>query len=520
MTQYVDTKIRANLTYLGDLEALRNYAARLESASREATQIVQGWRTAPDTMRYHRNNGMCSFLTAGAPSVTPAEHATLPYDALYGQCLTHADQFTMLATTLHGVSDSLVKAYSLYSQAEQTARRVVNEILEAGIALSPTTALYGLAAVPLLTPIIGLARHGEFTPVSYTNETAWISDGIVAGFTSALTGAAISTSLGKLFTTLGKSKAKLPKNIDWEKYLDPTNLKKLDLAQVFKNLFAADESNAAFHKAATLTAPLTSMVHGEGLDVYAITPHAALPKPESIAQAYANVDALTADSTSPGYATVCIQKLADANGKRSWIVTLPDSDNHLDSPCAASQTMQLMSDSSRQRLDSTAVTFVRKAMQDAGVKNGDSVVLIGASQGGLVAASLASGLKGTYDFTHVVTASAPIANHEIPGTTFVTSVEMEGDIMPNLDGAQNPVRESWLTVQGTATNEAGATDTSTPVAGTGSKLERPHGMNYQRAAWENAVQAGSPAVEEHEEHFKQATSGKLVSTMYYQGRLQ
>lgn len=520
MTQYVDTKIRANLTYLGDLEALRRYAARLEAASREAGQIVQGWRTAPDVMRRHRHSGTCSYLAAGAPSVTPAGHETLPYDSLNGQCLTHADQFAMLAATLHDVSDSLVRAYSLYSQAEQTARRVVNEAIEAGIALHPIGSLYALTAVPLLTPIIGLARHGELTPVSYTNETAWIGDGLVAGFTSALTGAAVSASLGKLFTTLGKSKHKLPRSIDWDKYLDPSNLKKLDLAQVFKDLFSTDESNAAFHKASTLAAPLADMVQADGIDVYRITPRNELPKPGSIAQAYANVDSLTASATSPGYATVCIQRLAGANGKRSWIVTLPDSDNHSDSPCAAIQTMQLMSDSSRQRLDSKAVTFVRKAMQDAGVKAGDPVVLIGASQGGLVAASLASGLKGTYDFTHVVTASAPIANHEIPGSTFVTSVEMEGDPMAGLDGAQNPVRQSWLTVQGTATNEAGASGTSTPVAGTGDKLERPHGMNYQRAAWTNAMQVGSPAVEEHEAHFEQATDGNLVSTVYYQGRLQ
>lgn len=520
MTQYVDTKIRADLTTIGNLDELRDYAQRLESASREAMQAVQGWRTAPDVMRSHRYNGTCSWLAAGAPSVTPAGHATLPYDALDGQCLTHADQFTRLATTLHAVSDNLVRAYSLYSQAEQTARRVVNEALEAGIALHPIGALYAVTAVPILTPIIGLARHGEFTPTSYTNETAWISDGLVGGFTSALTGAAISATLGKLFTAIGKSKGKLPKDIDWSKYLDPGNIKKLDLTKVFKDLFTTDETNAAYHKAATLAAPLESMVLADGLDVYPVTPRTQLPKPGSIAQAYANVDALTASATSPGYATVCIQKLAGANGKRSWIVTLPDSDNHLDSPCATSQTLALMSDSSRQRLDTKAVRFVRQAMKDAGVKEGDSVVLIGSSQGGLVAASLASGLKGTYDFTHVVTASAPIANHEISGTTFVTSVEMEGDPMNALDGAQNPVRESWLTVQGTATNEAGAQATSTPVAGTGDKLERPHGMNYQRAAWSNAVQAGSPAVEEHEAHFEEATAGTLVSTTYYQGRLQ
>lgn len=45
-------------------------------------------------------------------------------------------------------------------------------------------------------------------------------------------------------------------------------------------------------------------------------------------------------------------------------------------------------------------------------------------------------------------------------------------------------------------------------------------MNYQRAAWQNALVKGSPKIIEQDEHFARSTRGDLVETTYYQGRLR
>ena len=43
-------------------------------------------------------------------------------------------------------------------------------------------------------------------------------------------------------------------------------------------------------------------------------------------------------------------------------------------------------------------------------------------------------------------------------------------------------------------------------------------MNYQRAAWQNALNKGVPKANEQDSHFAQSTSGDLVETTYYEGR--
>ena len=42
------------------------------------------------------------------------------------------------------------------------------------------------------------------------------------------------------------------------------------------------------------------------------------------------------------------------------------------------------------------------------------MAIVGHSQGGIVAAALASDLKDSYAIDHVVTAGSPVANHPIP----------------------------------------------------------------------------------------------------------
>jgi hypothetical protein len=87
------------------------------------------------------------------------------------------------------------------------------------------------------------------------------------------------------------------------------------------------------------------------------------------------------------------------------------------------------------------------AMQQAGVRPGEPVALIGHSQGGMEAAAiLAQG--SPYAVTHVVTAGSPTAHLDgFPPGTHVLSLENRGDVVPLLDGEDNPDSAEQVTVR-------------------------------------------------------------------------
>ena len=76
-------------------------------------------------------------------------------------------------------------------------------------------------------------------------------------------------------------------------------------------------------------------------------------------------------------------------------------------------------------------------------------MLVGHSQGGMVAAELAGELNRDHEFTvtHVVTAGSPIGLSPVPSSISVLSLENRGDVVPELDGSDNPARSGWLTAR-------------------------------------------------------------------------
>jgi pimeloyl-ACP methyl ester carboxylesterase len=97
--------------------------------------------------------------------------------------------------------------------------------------------------------------------------------------------------------------------------------------------------------------------------------------------------------------------------------------------------------------DSVMQRGVSQALRMAGVGPADPIMLIGHSQGGIVAARLAADLTAgrQYRVTHLLTAGAPIGLAELPDSVSVLSLENRGDPVPQLDGADNPDRPNWLT---------------------------------------------------------------------------
>jgi pimeloyl-ACP methyl ester carboxylesterase len=103
---------------------------------------------------------------------------------------------------------------------------------------------------------------------------------------------------------------------------------------------------------------------------------------------------------------------------------------------------------------SAAGATVLAALRQAGASRDEPVLLAGHSLGGMTAAQLAAdpAVRRSLHITHVVTAGAPVALSGVPGDVHVLSIEHSDDLVPRLDGAQNPDRPGWVTVSRPATD--------------------------------------------------------------------
>jgi hypothetical protein len=91
---------------------------------------------------------------------------------------------------------------------------------------------------------------------------------------------------------------------------------------------------------------------------------------------------------------------------------------------------------------------IQEALRRAGAQGTDvPVMLVGHSQGGIVAAQATTDLKANgYNVTHVVTAGSPVGRIDIPGDVQVLSMENRNDIVPHLDATDNPGSPNHTTV--------------------------------------------------------------------------
>ncbi|RLK48933.1 EI24 domain-containing protein [Microbacterium telephonicum] len=164
---------------------------------------------------------------------------------------------------------------------------------------------------------------------------------------------------------------------------------------------------------------------------------------------------LTNDSADE--TVIKVTKVVDADGVVRWRVALPSTQewlsrfngdqgavNDLDSNLALMLTPSLRSQYER---------AVLAAMQQAGVGADDPVMLVGFSQGGIMAGHLAA-YNSDYTWDAVVVAGAPIDSMPIPSTTKVVSVQHDWDPVPRLDstiavgtGGYAQQTPNWTTIQ-------------------------------------------------------------------------
>ena len=92
--------------------------------------------------------------------------------------------------------------------------------------------------------------------------------------------------------------------------------------------------------------------------------------------------------------------------------------------------------------NSNSVRAAKAAISEYGVKPTDSLILVGYSQGGMIAAELA---EAGSNISGVVTIGSPIAKSSFDSDLPVVSLEHSNDIVPALTGATNPITENWST---------------------------------------------------------------------------
>lgn len=152
---------------------------------------------------------------------------------------------------------------------------------------------------------------------------------------------------------------------------------------------------------------------------------------------------------------VDIKKVVGPDGVTRWIVTLPSTqdwvfggdkpaDNDLDVDLALMLTPGLRTRYERAVLD---------AMAKAGIEggpNGDPVMVVGFSLGGIMAGHLAANRSNLYNFDAVLTVGSPIDAMPIPPSTKVVSVQHVLDSVHRSDFTAPRPRPNWTTIVGGA----------------------------------------------------------------------
>ena len=457
-----------------ELDHLTGMADRLNQAGGALATLQTQWILTDQAIR--RTMPGLPALPCAQAAAPPPGHARLPLDLMVTFCSDQAQSCENLRTKLQSVADRLTKAYGLYSQAESFMERLIDSLMSKALTLFQPIAPFMLGTIGLslgaakLTGKLDASQFQEFLET-----TAGIHQPLLAAAASDLT-SDHRDPIGRLVTDPG-----------------------------------------------LLVPFILSHLQGDQLTMDPIQPQGkGLGEAHDIATALQNLESLGSCQDGIPYATIAVQRYREADGRDRWLVYIPGTSSHLDSPIGWFQNIQLMSDKASVRERAASLRLVDQAMRDAGVRPDDPVSLVGHSQGGIVAATMASDLSNRYHFDHIVTVGSPIAHRQIGSSTWVTSVEMREELVSSLDGADNPSRPNQLTVRGRAGGPPppGGSQTGRTVTTAGSGKESTHGMAYQRAAWADARDQNSPAVRRQDDHFAHAIEGDLQETRYYRGRLQ
>lgn len=214
---------------------------------------------------------------------------------------------------------------------------------------------------------------------------------------------------------------------------------------------------------------------------------------------------------------VSVEKYVGDDQRATWVVTVPGTQlGRLTTPFSMTSNFDLVQG---EPADSTA--HVLDAMRQAEIPEGEEVVLVGHSQGGMVAmavAAAATGARGAagsagavprYDVRQVLTAGAPVGLAALPSGVRATHVENEQEVVSQLDGTDNPVGPHQVTVRADL-DAPGAPRRQDGI---------PHGVPHHVDVLTRAREIGHPGLMDNLDALEKAVSGDRVEARYFRGAL-
>lgn len=167
-------------------------------------------------------------------------------------------------------------------------------------------------------------------------------------------------------------------------------------------------------------------------------------------QDYIEAEGLTDSMGKDETGVVDIRKVVGPDGVERWVVTLPSTQDWLVEHGDTGATNDLDSNLALMLTPEQQTQYERAvllAMEKAGIGD-DPVMLVGFSQGGIMAGHLAANRSSAFNFEAVLVYGAPIDAMNIPESTRVLSIQHTGDVVPTLDLTNpKPNTANHVTVQ-------------------------------------------------------------------------
>lgn len=527
-------------------EAYCSVSRKLSNLAHEMSMLSASWQHAAMVISNQTSafNNLSASYNPSSPFAMNASQSFLTPSI----CNAYASKCQNMSQNLEQLAALIVRASGIYEDAEQKAK----EQFDNGIAL--LTTIFPITSLPFFISALSSASNDANNHTGLKNVGKWahktrkIQQGTIRGLSQNLL---MNPITGIPLFILGAAQSK--RNNRMTKTYRNKSLNFLKYANKHIDNSNKTVSSVPFVSGALslFTAQLNNKNQCNNLTVTKISeawrkPAFVLPKPgRNLSETLDNLAELGSGNlgvrpplANPDAATIAISRFKKADGKTSWLVVIPGTDGKAHSPFGWEQNAEVMSHTPLARKQADSTRMVVEAMKKSGIKPKDPVVLVGHSQGGIVAASIASDYSKEYNIQHVVTAGSPIANHPIAKRTWVTSIEMEDELVPSLDGKENPRRSNWITIHGKATH---VKETQKPLPPgvtrfSGRKYSNQefskngifvndvpeegtltHDTHYHKAAYDDALQLGSKNVIIHNQHFNSIINGKLESTTLWQG---
>lgn len=210
-----------------------------------------------------------------------------------------------------------------------------------------------------------------------------------------------------------------------------------------------------------------------------------------------------------GPGTIRIDEVTQPDGSRGWVVVIPGAQDGWNgsNPLDWATTPE-----SLVGMPTAGAAMVTQAMRMAGIKPGEQVLLAGHSQGGMIAANVASAVGSEFDVGGIVAFGSPVGLLDVPEGVEVLAVEHVGDPVPGLDNAANPVSEDFTTVS------RNLTDSSDPEVAAWDSTPEAHGAEAYADTARLIEASDDPALRDFMNQFAPLLDGAGHSeSRYYQG---